>query len=489
MPEKRVNNLRINMKTANFNRTKIVATIGPATSSYEMLKTIIEEGVDVCRLNFSHGTYEDHKKVIDNIKQVNHDLNTHVSMLLDLQGPKLRVGEMLDNKVELKTGSLITVSTKPIVGTSEKISVKFETLAKDVKPGELILLDDGKIEIEVVETNVEDEIKCKVNFGGFLSSKKGFNLPQTKLSIPAMTEKDRNDLMFGLEHKVDWIGLSFVRKAEDILELKEIIEKSEWKPRVIAKIEKPEALDNLDEIIAVTDGVMVARGDLGVELPMEQVPVIQKRIVKKCIEAGKPVIIATQMMESMITNSSPTRAEVNDIANAVMDGADAVMLSAETSVGAFPILAIKHMQRTIAEAEKTNAPFFKGKRPTDDSPTFLSDEICFTAVRISDHLKASAIVSMTFSGYTAYKISSFRPKAAIYIFTGNQRLLNTLSLVWGVRAFYYKNFESTDQSIQDVNDILKEKGLIKAGELVINTASMPIKDRPRTNAVRVSEIE
>lgn len=477
------------MKTANFNRTKIVATIGPATSSYEMLKTIIEEGVDVCRLNFSHGTYEDHKKVIDNIKQVNHDLNTHVSMLLDLQGPKLRVGEMLDNKVDLKTGSIVIVSTKPIIGTSEKISVKFETLAKDVKPGELILLDDGKIEIEVLESNSEDEIKCKVNSGGFLSSKKGFNLPQTKLSIPAMTEKDRNDLMFGLEHKVDWIGLSFVRKAEDILELKEIIEKSEWKPRVIAKIEKPEALDNLDEIIAVTDGVMVARGDLGVELPMEQVPVIQKRIVKKCIEAAKPVIIATQMMESMITNSSPTRAEVNDIANAVMDGADAVMLSAETSVGAFPVLAIKHMQRTIAEAEKTNAPFFKGNRPSDDSPTFLSDEICFTAVRISDHLKASAIVSMTFSGYTAYKISSFRPKAAIYIFTGNQRLINTLSLVWGVRAFYYKNFESTDQSIQDVNDILKEKGLIYTGELVINTASMPIKDRPRTNAVKISEIE
>ncbi len=489
MPKNKANNPKINMKTANFNRTKIVATIGPATSSYEMLKTIIEEGVDVCRLNFSHGTYEDHKKVIDNIKQVNHDLNTHVSMLLDLQGPKLRVGEMLDNKVDLKTGSIVIVSTKPIIGTSEKISVKFETLAKDVKPGELILLDDGKIEIEVLESNSEDEIKCKVNSGGFLSSKKGFNLPQTRLSIPAMTEKDRNDLMFGLEHKVDWIGLSFVRKAEDILELKEIIEKSEWKPRVIAKIEKPEALDNLDEIIAVTDGVMVARGDLGVELPMEQVPVIQKRIVKKCIEAAKPVIIATQMMESMITNSSPTRAEVNDIANAVMDGADAVMLSAETSVGAFPVLAIKHMQRTIAEAEKTNAPFFKGNRPSDDSPTFLSDEICFTAVRISDHLKASAIVSMTFSGYTAYKISSFRPKAAIYIFTGNQRLINTLSLVWGVRAFYYKNFESTDQSIQDVNDILKEKGLINTGELVINTASMPIKDRPRTNAVKISEIE
>ena len=477
------------MKTLNFNRTKIVATIGPATSSYEMLKAIVEEGVDVCRLNFSHGSYEDHKKVIDNIRQVNADLQTHVSLLLDLQGPKLRVGEMQDNKINLVTGSTITVVTKPVIGTSEKISVKFDTLAADVKPGELILLDDGKIEIEVLSTNLIDEITCKVNFGGVLSSKKGFNLPHTKLSIPAMTEKDRQDLVFGLEQKVDWIGLSFVRKAEDIIELKNIIVGYEWKPRVIAKIEKPEALDNLDEIIAVTDGVMVARGDLGVELPMQQVPVIQKRIVKKCIEAGKPVIIATQMMESMITNSSPTRAEVNDVANAVMDGADAVMLSAETSVGAFPVLAIRHMQRTIAEAEKTNAPFFKGKRPTEDSVTFLSDEICFTAVRISDHLKASAIVSMTFSGYTAYKISSFRPKALIYIFTGNQRLLNTLSLVWGVRAFYYKSFESTDQSIQDVNDFLKEKGLINSGDLVINTASMPIKDRPRTNAVKISEIE
>lgn len=477
------------MKTINFNRTKIIATIGPATSSYDMLRAIIQEGVDVCRLNFSHGTYEDHSKVIENIRRVNEDTDSFVSMLLDLQGPKLRVGEMENGKIELITGSTITVTTKPVIGTSQKISVKFETLAKDVKPGELILLDDGKLEIEVLETNGVDEIQCKVNFGGMLSTKKGFNLPHTKLSIPAMTEKDHADLLFGIEQKVDWIGLSFVRKAEDIIELKKIIEAHEWRPRVIAKIEKPEALENLEEIIAVSDGIMVARGDLGVELPMERVPVIQKQIVKKCIEAGKPVIIATQMMESMITSPSPTRAEVNDIANAVMDGADAVMLSAETSVGAYPLLAIRHMQRTIEQAEKTNAPFFKGRRPTEDSPTFLSDEICFTAVRISDHLKASAIVSMTFSGYTAYKISSFRPKAPIYIFTGNTRLLNTLNLVWGVRAFYYKNFESTDQSIQDVNNILKERGFIQSGELVINTASLPIKERTRTNAIKVSEIQ
>jgi pyruvate kinase len=477
------------MKTQTFNRTKIVATIGPATSSYEMLKAIIEEGVDVCRLNFSHGSYDDHRKVVENIRKVNEDIQSFTSILLDLQGPKLRVGEMENGRIELVTGSNIVVTTTEMVSTADKVYVKFPTLAKDVLPGERILLDDGKLELEVIKSNGEDEINCFVKFGGALTSRKGFNLPDTNLSIPAMTEKDKADLAFGLEMKVDWIGLSFVRKAEDIIDLKQTIDANEWKPRVVAKIEKPEAMDNIDEIIAATDAVMVARGDLGVEMPMAQVPVIQKKIVKKCIEAGKPVIIATQMMESMITNPSPTRAEVNDIANAVMDGADAVMLSAETSVGAYPILAVRNMQQTVAEAEKTNAPYYKGKRPDEHSPSFLSDEICFTAVRISDHVKAEAIVSMTFSGYTAYKISSFRPKANIYIFTSNIRLINTLSLVWGVRAFYYKGFDSTDQSIQEVNNALKEKGLVKTNDIVINTASMPIKERSRTNAIKITEIE
>jgi pyruvate kinase len=477
------------MKKNNFNRTKIVATIGPATSSYEMLKAIIEEGVDVCRLNFSHGSYDDHRAVVENIRKVNEDTQSFTSILLDLQGPKLRVGEMENGKIELITGSTIIVTTTEMISTADKVYVKFPTLAKDVLPGERILLDDGKLELEVIKSNGEDEITCMVKYGGVLSSRKGFNLPDTNLSIPAMTEKDKADLVFGLEMKVDWIGLSFVRKASDIIDLKAMIEDNEWKPRVIAKIEKPEAMDNIDEIIEATDAIMVARGDWGVEMPMAQVPVIQKKIVKKCIEAGKPVIIATQMMESMITSPSPTRAEVNDIANAVMDGADAVMLSAETSVGAYPILAVHNMSLTIAEAEKTNAPYFKGKRPDESSSTFLSDEICFTAVRISDHLKAAAIVSMTFSGYTAYKISSFRPKAPVYIFTSNMRLINTLSLVWGVRAFYYKGFDSTDQSIEEVNNALKQKGLIKTSDIVINTASMPIKERSRTNAVKITEIE
>ena len=477
------------MRNNIFNRTKILATIGPATASYEMLKAIIEEGVDVCRLNFSHGSYDDHKKVIDHIRKLNEDLNSFVSILLDLQGPKLRVGDMENGKVELKTGSVITVTTTEMISNAERVYVKFPNLAKDVKRGERILLDDGKLQLEVIESNDVNEIKCKVKFGGTLSSKKGFNLPDTKLSIPALTEKDKADLEFGITQKVDWIGLSFVRKAEDIIELKEIIERHEWKPRVVAKIEKPEAMENIDMIIEATDAVMVARGDLGVEMPMEQVPVIQKKIVKKCIQAGKPVIIATQMMESMIVSPSPTRAEVNDIANAVMDGADAVMLSAETSVGAFPVLAVRAMQQVITEAEKTNAPYFKGNRPSPDSPTFLSDELCFTAVRISDHLGAKAIVGMTFSGYTAYKIASFRPKAMIYIFTGNPRLITTLNLVWGVRAFYYNGFESTDKSILEVNDILKGKGLINTNDLVINTASMPIIERPRTNTIKISEIK
>ncbi len=478
------------MREQNFNRTKIIATIGPATSSYENLKAIVKEGVDVCRLNFSHGSYDDHQVVIDNIKALNAELGTHVCMLLDLQGPKLRVGEMENGKILLVEGSIVEVTTDKCIGTSERIYVNFTSLPKDVNKGERILLDDGKLELRVVETNRKNLIKAEVVVGGYLTNKKGFNLPNTKLSIPSMTQKDLDDLKFGLEQKVEWVALSFVRNADDVIFIKNIIELNEWKPRVVAKIEKPEAIANIDQIIQVADGVMVARGDLGVEMPMEQVPVLQKTIVKKCVEASKPVIIATQMMESMIQSPVPTRAEVNDVANAVMDGADAVMLSAETSVGAYPVQCVRAMQKTIAQVEqKTNAPYFKGKRPDENSATFLSDEILFTAVRISDHLQAAAVVGMTFSGYSAYRLAAYRPKAPIFIFTTNPRLLNTLSLVWGVRGFLYRGFESTDQSIQEVNDTLQKLGYVKPGDLVINTASMPITDRSRTNAVKISEIK
>jgi len=478
------------MEEAIFNRTKIVATIGPATSSYENLKIIMEEGVDVCRLNSSHGSQEDHMMVINNIKKLNKENSTNICILLDLQGPKLRVGDMENGHAELVKDSLINVTTERCLGSSSRIFVNFPTLPNDVQVGEKILLDDGKLELEVIETDKNTNIKVKVIVGGVLSSKKGFNLPQTNLSIPCLTEKDLSDLEFGIKQKVEWIGLSFVRNADDIKMLREIIEKSEWKPRIVAKIEKPDAVKSIDSIIEATDAVMVARGDLGVELPMEQVPVIQKVIVKKCIEASKPVIIATQMMESMINSPVPTRAELNDIANAVMDGADAVMLSAETSVGSYPVQAIRYMQKTIAEAEqKTNAPYNRGKIPHENSPTFLSDELLYTAVKISDHVNANAIVGMTFSGYSAYKISSFRPKTPIFIFTTNEKLLNTLNLVWGVRGYLYSSFQSTDHSVDEVNIQLREKGHVKKGDIVVNTISMPIAKRQRTNTIKISEIE
>jgi pyruvate kinase len=474
----------------SFNRTKIIATIGPATSSYENLKAIISEGVDVCRINFSHGSYSDHLAVIENIRKVNKELETNACILMDLQGPKLRIGEIEDGGAFLENGKIIDITTEKCIGSAQKIYVNFEQLPKDINPGERILIDDGKIELAVIETNRKNLIKAKVIVGGKLTSNKGFNLPNTKLSIPSMTQKDLDNLKFGIENKVEWVALSFVRSADDVIFIKNIIELNDWKPRVVAKIEKPEAWKNIDRIIAVSDGIMVARGDLGVEMPMEQVPVIQKAIVKKCIAAGKPVIIATQMMESMINNAVPTRAELNDIANAVMDGADAVMLSAETSVGAYPLQAIRYMQKTIQEVETTtNAPYFKGIRPDPTSATFLSDELLFTAVRVSDHVNAKAVVGMTFSGYSAYKLASYRPKAPIFIFTTNPRLINTLSLIWGVRSFLYSGFESTDESIQDVNQTLLEKGFVKPGDLVINTASMPIKERSRTNTIKISEIK
>ncbi len=471
-----------------FNKTKIVATIGPATSSYEMLKQIIMLGVDVCRINGSHGNHENQLEIIENVRRINAELRSNICILYDLQGPKLRIGEVENNAIELVANHELVLTTEDCIGTADKIFVSYDALAKDVKPGERVLLDDGKLELEFTEIIDDKTVRARVIHGGKLSGKKGFNLPQSNLSIPALTAKDLSDLDFALEHEVEWVGLSFVRKPEDIIQLKEIIQRSGSISRVIAKIEKPEAVKNIDSIIAETDGVMVARGDLGVELPMEEVPLIQKAIVKKCILASKPVIIATQMMESMITSPTPTRAEANDVANAVLDGADAVMLSAETSVGAYPLKVVAAMEKIVRNVEKSGAVYYKGQRPSEESPTFLSDEVCFTAVRMSSHLKAKAIVSMTKSGYTGYKIGSFRPEANIFIFTNNLPLLNTLNLVWGVRGFYYDKYSSTDETFNDVLEILKENDFVGTGDLVINTASMPIHEKARTNAIKVSTV-
>lgn len=465
-----------------------MATIGPASSSAEQLKALVYAGVDVCRLNFSHGAHDVHQKVLDDIRNINNELNSNICILQDLQGPKLRVGDM-GSGVLLKEGSTILVTNQTVIGSPEKITVLYEQLTQEIKPGEVILLDDGNLEINITKKINENTLEAKIIVGGLLKSNKGFNLPNSRITVPALTEKDLEDLEFGLKNNVEWIGLSFVRKAQDILDLKKIIADRGKKCRVIAKVEKPEAVENIDEIIDAADAIMVARGDLGVEIAQQKVPLIQKDIVEKCILKSTPVIIATQMMESMIENSRPTRAEVNDVANAVLDGADAVMLSAETSVGKYPIKAVQIMERIIDDVEQSKGVYFKGLKPSSNSNTFFSDEICFTAVRMSDHLKANCIIGMTTSGYSAIKISSFRPKAYIYIFTNNMLLLNTLNLVWGVRGFYYDRFESTDKTFSDVVNILKLNKVVVDGDVVIHTASMPIHKRSRANTIKISIVD
>lgn len=477
------------MYKTNFNRTKIVATIGPATSSREMLKSIIMSGVDVCRINSSHGTHADHLEVIKNIRSINEELNSDVCILQDLQGPKLRIGLIENDAIEVKKGQKITLTCNEMIGNADKICIRYIDLANDVKPGELILIDDGKIELRIENILSETDVEASVVTGGLLKSKKGFNLPHTDVSFPSLTEKDIMDLQFGLENNIEWIGLSFVRKAADIIDLKARIKAAGKESKVIAKIEKPEAVINIDEIIEVTDGIMVARGDLGVEMPLQDLPIIQKNIIEKCMKAAKPVIVATQMMESMIVNPTPTRAEVSDVANAVIDGADAVMLSAETSVGEHPIKVVETMEKIIRDVEKDRRVYYKGVKPTSLSDTFISDEICFTAVRMSDHLKAKTIVGMTRSGYSALEISSYRPRAEIYIFTNNAILLKSMSLVWGVRGFFYDKYESTDQTFTDVIDLLKSNGLVKKDDIVIHTASMPIKQKSMANSIKISVVE
>jgi len=476
-----------------YNRTKIVATMGPASAPKETLLAMIKAGVNVCRLNFSHGKAEDHKKVIDTIREINEQYKTNIGILADLQGPKIRIGLVKDGGIHLINGTRINMTTHECIGDDNQIYITYPSFPQDVQANEIILLDDGKIQMRVIETNRQDTVVCEIVHGGILTSRKGVNLPNTKVSIPSLTEEDLENLKFVLQFDVEWIGLSFVRNAQDIIELKHIISQSGSSARVIAKIEKPEAIENIDAIIAATDGVMVARGDLGVEMPMEEVPLLQKMIARKCRAASKPVIVATQMLESMITTPRPTRAEVNDVANSVLDGADAVMLSGETSVGEFPVIVIETMAKIVRNVEELGYPYNSNKEEAQPSDTpnanHLSDAVCGSAVYLAEHTNAVGIVSMTTSGYTAFEISSYRPKASTYIFTSNKQLLNALSLVWGVRSFYYDKLESTDQTISDVNGVLKASNLVQAGDIVINTAAVPIVKQGKTNMLKVSVIE
>ncbi len=471
-------------------RTKIVATIGPASSDKETLLSMMKKGMNVARLNFSHGSFDDHKKVINNIRDLNKETGLNVALLADLQGPKIRTQKMKDNGVELISGQTSTiVTTEDYEGSAERFAINYPQLPSDVKPGEKIRLDDGKLELEVIKTDGDSEIETKVVHGGILSSNKGVNLPNTTISLPSLTEKDLEDLEFALEQDVDWVGLSFVRSARDIIELKHIIKKHRVKARVVAKIEKPEAIDDIDEIIRQTDAIMVARGDLGVEIPMEDVPLVQKMLIKKCYLHAKPIIVATQMMESMIDNYTPTRAEVNDVANAVLDGADAVMLSGETSVGKFPVRVIEAMSKIVSKIEESDTIYHKEELPEKNQERFISDSICFNATRLGQRVEAKAIVTMSFSGYTAYKIASQRPKAPIYVFTSNKEILTQLNLIWGVKGIFYDKMVSTDHTIADIKYLLKKNGFLKTGDLVVNIASMPIESKGKSNMLKLSYVE
>ncbi|HNP22904.1 MAG TPA: pyruvate kinase [Panacibacter sp.] len=475
-----------------FHRTKIVATVGPACDTYEKLHELCLAGVNVFRLNFSHGTHEDKARIIEYIRELRAKEPFNIAILADLQGPKLRVGEIENGALEIAPGDILTFTSKQkVVGTKEKIYVSYPNLHEDVKVGNKILIDDGKLEVVVVNITEDGDVKVSVTYGGTLYPKKGVNLPDTEISLPSLTEKDLVDLEFIISQKVEWVALSFVRKADDIIDLKARLNKANSPTKVIAKIEMPSALVDLRNIIVESDGVMVARGDLGVELPVEKVPMAQRDIIRKCIHRAKPVIVATQMMESMIDRVKPNRSEITDVANAVLEGADAVMLSGETATGNHPALVVQTMRKIILEVEKTEYRYDRegDLKPQQKSPSFLSDAICYNACKIAQDTNANALVGMTQSGYTGFILSSYRPKSHLYVFTKTKTLVNQLSLSWGVRAFYYDEEESLDDIIEDQINILKERGFVKSGDIVVNTGSTPVHMHLPTNVLKISKVD
>ncbi len=477
------------MATVNRKKTKIVATLGPATSKKETLLAMMDEGVNVFRINFSHADYKDVKEKIKTIRELNikHEHNT--AILADLQGPKLRVGVMKDEVVVNVGDELIFATGEKFEGTKERVYMTYDKFPQDAKPGERILLDDGKLIFEVVGTDKKSEVKAKVIQGGPLKSKKGVNLPNTDISQPALTEKDIEDAIFAIKQEVDWIALSFVRHADDLMELQELIKNhGKYKIPIIAKIEKPEAVKNIDKIVSYCDGLMVARGDLGVEVPAEEVPLIQKQLVLRAKRARIPVIIATQMMESMIDSLTPTRAEVNDVANSVMDGADAVMLSGETSIGSYPVQVIERMSSIIKKVENSSLIRVPQLPPHIRTNRYITKSVCYHAALIANEINAKAISTLTNSGYTAFQISAWRPDSYILVFSSNRRILTQLNLLWGVKAFHYDRFVSTDETIEDVNALACKKGYLEVGDMLVSLAAMPIQDKGMVNTIRVTEI-
>ena len=471
-------------------RTKIVATVGPSCDTYEKLLELVRAGVNVFRLNFSHGNHENKAKIIEYIRQINKAEPFNLAIIGDLQGPKLRVGEIENGSLEIKEGDILTFTNENVKGTKEKIYISYPNFHTDVKLGNIIMIDDGKLEVKVIEITKNNEVKVQVILGGIISSNKGINLPDTNITLPALTEKDLKDLSFIIDQELDWVALSFVRSVKDIIILRNKLDERKSKTKIIAKIEKPEAVENIRDIIVESDGIMIARGDLGVELAVEKVPLIQKQIIRKCLHRAKPVIVATQMMESMIERTKPNRSEITDVANAVLEGADAVMLSAETAAGAHPNLVVATMKKIIEEVEKTDYNYDREDElaPQTHSPSFLSDAICYNACKLAKDTSAHALIGMTQSGYTAFMLSSYRPKAPLFVFTKVKSLVNQLSLSWGVRAIFYDEEESLDSIIFDQINILKERGFLKTGELVVSTGSTPVHLHLPTNTMKITRV-
>jgi len=472
-----------------LHKTKIIATVGPASNSYEKLLALVEAGVNVFRLNFSHGTHDQHLSVIEHIHKINKDFPFNIAILADLQGPKLRVGDIEGGALDLQKGDEFLFTNDECVGTKNGIYISYPNFYKDVRIGEKILLDDGKIEVLVIEITVDNCVRVRVLNQGILLPKKGVNLPDTKISLPSLSEKDLRDLDFIITQDIDWVALSFVRKPDDVRNLRSILKEKGSDAKIISKIEKPEALEHLREIILASDAVMVARGDLGVELPLEQIPMIQKNIIRKCIHRAKPVIIATQMMESMIDRTRPNRSEITDVANAVLEGADAVMLSGETAMGQYPELVIQTMVKIIEEVEKEEIVYNRNLVPQSHSPSFLSDALCYNACEIAKDINAHAVIGMTQSGYTGFMLSSFRPRSPLFIFTKTQSLVNQLSLSWGVQAFFYADEMDIDKIIFDQIGILKDKGLLREGNIAVSTGSLPVREHMATNMLKISIVK
>ena len=473
---------------APYSKTKIIATLGPASDSPQTLEQLVLAGVNIFRLNFSHGTHEQHGESIRKIRKLQQKLGQPIGILADLQGPKLRIGEIENGHITLADGDEIEITHHECIGNKQRVFLSYPNFARDVHVGNSILVDDGKIKLEVISTNQKDRVKARVVHGGKLSSRKGVNLPDTKISLPSLTEKDIQDAHFAIENQVDWLALSFVRNVTDIMDLHDLIKKYKKQPWIIAKIEKPEALEGIDQIIDMSKAIMIARGDLGVEVPFDKVPVIQKDIIQRCINQSKPVIIATQMMESMIENFRPTRAEATDVANAVLDGADCLMLSGETSVGKYPLDVVRNMKSIIRWTEQHGFHYLREHPPVDFSPTFLPESVCYHACKMAEQTRASAIVTFTHSGATALYIASHRPNARVFAFTGNKDVLNKLTLVYGVQAFYMDSAEKIEEAVAYSIDFLKKKNLIRDEEVIVHVGSTPVNQRGRTNMLKVSYV-